>query len=327
MSSVRHICKFIQQLAKGIYDVLISKTRYVVSYHVTHKELKRHKLITKSLYKHDGQTEGNGLLLLLLTVYTAGDIVLWSMTIFPSHDFVTDFKAIRSYGEENMDLVDDPAGGHVKVMRVFYANGTRNPGHHPRGGAQFYSYPIEQRTSVTLTYDVYFAKNFDFVKGGKLPGLMGGTTRTCSGGRDSEHCFTTRFMFRREGDGEVYFYAPQDQEPDFCERENVKCNFEKGHSMGRGTWRFKTGVWQTISQHVHLNTLGVRDGFMKVWVDGHEVYESRHLLFRKYSEVEITGMFFSTFFGGSDSTWETPHDTYTYYKNFFFTTQPHPHYP
>lgn len=45
------------------------------------------------------------------------------MTIFPSHDFVKDFEAIRSYGEENMDLVDDPAGGPLKVMRVFYPNG------------------------------------------------------------------------------------------------------------------------------------------------------------------------------------------------------------
>ncbi|XP_064603611.1 uncharacterized protein LOC135469024 [Liolophura sinensis] len=267
---------------------------------------------------------GTGLFVLLAVTFSAGE-VLWSLTHYPSSDILKDFKAIKSYGEENMKLVDDPAGGSEKVLRVFYPKGTRNPGHHPRGGAQFYAYPIHQRTSMTLTYDVYFAENFDFVKGGKLPGLMGGTTRTCSGGRDSDHCFTSRFMFRREGDGEVYFYAPHDQESNFCDRDNVICNFNKGHSLGRGTWRYKKGKWQTLSQQVQLNTIGKRDGHIKVWVDGHQVFEFRNLLFRHESSVEVTGMFFSTFFGGSDDSWSTPHDTYTYFRNFYFSTNDHPH--
>ncbi|XP_064603705.1 uncharacterized protein LOC135469104 [Liolophura sinensis] len=265
------------------------------------------------------------LLLLFMTIYCNNARVLWSLTSFPSSDILKDFHADHSFGDDNMAIANDPAGGHGKVLRIFYPKGSYKPSHHPQGGAQFFSEPTGQRTSMTLTYDIYFPKNFDFVKGGKLPGLMGGTTRTCSGGRDSDHCFTTRFMFRSDGDGEVYLYAPHDQESSFCDRHDVICNFDFGHSLGRGSWKWKTGEWQTISQHVHLNTLGKHDGYIKVWLNGKQVYESRNLLFRREHSVEITGMYFSTFFGGGSSSWATPHDTYTYYRNFYLTDDAHPH--
>ena len=41
-------------------------------------------------------------------------------------------------------------------------------------------------------------------------GLFGGGT-TCTGGRQSDDCFTTRFQWRSEGRGEVYAYVPGEQ--------------------------------------------------------------------------------------------------------------------
>ena len=58
-------------------------------------------------------------------------------------------------------------------------------------------------------------ENYEFVQGGKLPGLFGGSV-SCGGGANAAElgCFSTRLMWRREGDAELYLYAPYDQDRD-----------------------------------------------------------------------------------------------------------------
>ena len=48
---------------------------------------------------------------------------------------------------------------------------------HPQGGTEFYAQPLDITIAqnVTLQYSVYFSGDFDFVKGGKLPGYTGVT--------------------------------------------------------------------------------------------------------------------------------------------------------
>ena len=91
------------------------------------------------------------------------------------------------------------------LLRVLYPEGSINPANRPQGGAQFYANPLDitQARSVTLEYDVYFPADFEFVLGGKLPGLFGGK-ESCSGGDAALDCFSTRLMWRKEGAGELY---------------------------------------------------------------------------------------------------------------------------
>jgi hypothetical protein len=56
-----------------------------------------------------------------------------------------------------------------------------------------------------LKYSVYFPDNFDWVHGGKLPGLHGGNMH-CTGDSDKpngRNCFSTRLMWREGGAGYV----------------------------------------------------------------------------------------------------------------------------
>jgi len=57
---------------------------------------------------------------------------------------------------------------------------------------------------MMLTYDIAFDENFDFVKGGKLPGLRGGANNGCEGGSqpNGTDCWSTRLMWRKNGAGE-----------------------------------------------------------------------------------------------------------------------------
>ena len=66
---------------------------------------------------------------------------------------------------------------------------------------------------VRLEYQMLFQPGFKWVKGGKLPGILVGSEEGCggnagcSGGGTAENCFSTRMMWRANGEGELYLYA------------------------------------------------------------------------------------------------------------------------
>lgn len=144
---------------------------------------------------------------------------------------------------------------------------------------------------VKLSYTLSFANNFDFVKWGKLPWLCGGSCPR--GGKAETEGFSTRFMWRRKGDLEVYGYFPWITE----------------QSIERGMFRFEAGKTYHIAQELQINTPGQSDGVMKVFVDGNLIYEDNSLLFRNSSDTHPNKLFFSTFFWGGDKSWATPVDT------------------
>lgn len=120
-------------------------------------------------------------------------------------------------GASNLEFVKDPfpnnpAPGSTEapstgpVLQVTYPQGTFSSS---TGGAQLYSLwntsDGSQFHSMLLTYEVAFDSNFQFVKGGKLPGLRGGPEPDgCSGGSaaNGSNCFSTRLMWRKQGEGE-----------------------------------------------------------------------------------------------------------------------------
>ncbi len=174
------------------------------------------------------------------------------------------------------------------VLQVFYPSGSVNPGNDPVGGADFYASPLnlDAARSVTLEYSVLFPSGFQWVKGGKLPGLYGGHM-TCSGGDDATSCFSTRLMWREDGAGELYLvsisalypkcshsfshqYAPKDmQTKALCQTPPFSyCDEDYGLSIGRGSFNFTPGAWTTLRQTVTLNTPGQQDGGFLLEVDG-----------------------------------------------------------
>lgn len=72
------------------------------------------------------------------------------------------------------DYVDAPDG--QLSMQAYYPAGSYNFQHSPQGGFSFYapgpsSVNLEDAKEATFSYSVYFPHGFDFVKGGKMPGL------------------------------------------------------------------------------------------------------------------------------------------------------------
>jgi hypothetical protein len=156
-----------------------------------------------------------------------------------------------------------------------------------------------------LRYWLRLPTDFAFVKGGKLPGLFGGSK--VSGGEepDGTDGFSTRLMWRSAGAGEVYLYAPGNA----------------GASLGRGSWRWPTGKWACVEQHVALNEADRDNGKVTVWLDGAQVFEKEDIRYRTVDSLRIEGIFFSTFFGGADRTWASPEDQYADFAGFRISTE------
>lgn len=213
-----------------------------------------------------------------------------------------------AWGLQNLQVLADPEGRFTNILRVSYPAGSASPvvsrkGNAPVGGAQFYaSLGMAPQTALRLSYYVRFSQDFDFVKGGKLPGLFGGKGNNGGNTPDGSDGFSTRFMWRRNGAGEVYAYLPTSR--------------KRGTSIERGAWRFRPGVWHHLEQEIVLNQPQQQNGRIQVWLDGKRVIDENGLTFRTVDTLKIEGIFFSTFFGGNDASWATPKDVYVDFAEF-----------
>ncbi|KZP32917.1 polysaccharide lyase family 14 protein [Athelia psychrophila] len=209
-------------------------------------------------------------------------------------------------------------------MKATYPEGSYTFGHKPQGGFSFYSpgpsaVDLTTAKEATLGYSVYFASNFQFNKGGKLPGFYGGdnaqTALACSGGRRSTTCFSLRFMWRKEGRGELYTYLPQHSANDVLCKVPPKsiCNDDYGTSVGRGAFNFTVGAWNHISERIRLNDAGQANGEIQLFFNGVSVVNVGGLVLRDNAAGRIWGIQMQTFFGGS---FKSPVTTEAYFSHF-----------
>lgn len=218
------------------------------------------------------------------------------------------FDTTRQWGiEENAErLAANETGINEAGLRIHYPAGSSSPSDGPRGGAGFYNTPssLQEADRACLSYKVRFPGDFDFVKGGKLPGLYGGEAPSGGEKVDGESGFSMRLMWREDGKGELYPYV---------------VGFE-GKSVGRGLWRYPVGQWVTIEQEIVLNDPKQENGVARIWIDSRPVLEQTNIVFRTTPDITIDGLMFSTFFGGTGEGWRTPRDQHVDFADFRFYT-------
>jgi len=198
---------------------------------------------------------------------------------------------------------DGVSEGRVSVVesagtawwRVTYPAGEFGPA---RGGAAWrWPFADQPVRACELEYRLRFDEGFEFVKGGKLPGLCGGPD-TITGGDacDGTRGWSVRLMWRRDGRGQAYVY----------------------HAAQRGTYgdefdfpaaeRFPIGTPIGVRIAVSMNDPARSDGTLRVWLTDHE-RRSRLVIDRgdlRYTTVEgigVDSLLFNTFHGGNDDAW------------------------
>jgi len=242
-------------------------------------------------------------------------------------------------------VISLPAPPHreQKAWEAFYPKGSANPRGDIPGGFGFYMHgpsaftqrlASEDVVEMAIGYSVLFPDDWEWVKGGKLPGVFGGRGTSaygCTGGRqtDREDCFNLRLMWRQNSLGELYAYIPltsTNRKQLLAVPPRSIANPDFGFSVGRGSFRFRTattasntsvdplpgegggGGWNYVWERVKLNTIGQEDGEVEVHVNGKQALLATNLTLRSSPEAKLQGLHFETFFGGKGAEWASPKD-------------------
>ncbi len=197
-----------------------------------------------------------------------------------------------------------------RFLRVTYAASVYGP---DAGGVQFVVPFGKGYEELYLAYRVRFAADFDFVRGGKLPGLVGGT-RPMGCVQGDNGGFSARMMWRPEGAAVQYLYFP--------EKVN-ECGDDYVYRSTSGEARFARGQWHQVVHRLRMNTPGVRDGILQAWFDHALVLDEQAFYYRvPGATFGIDSLYFSTFFGGSDSTWAPASAQVADFDDFLISEQP-----
>lgn len=204
------------------------------------------------------------------------------------------------WGRESLSLRQEE-GRAGAILRVQYPQGSVNPGSTttPRGGAGFRVPVAAGAQAVCLRYQVRFPDGFAFVRGGKLPGLYGGTAPTGCLDPADRTGFSARLMWRADGAGEVYLYGTA---------SDSRC----GASLGRGAFAFPTGRWVEVTEEVLPDPVR---GRVRLWIDG-QLRVDQSGLALSVGDPPGVGLLFSTFFGGDDPSWASPRDQFAEFRAF-----------
>jgi hypothetical protein len=195
------------------------------------------------------------------------------------------------------------ADGDGRVLRVAYPQGGVGAGTNG-GGVQFKCALGAKTDSAYAEYRIKFGAGFDFVKGGKLPGLCGGQCNTGGDKCTGTDGWSARYMWRADGKAVVYLY-------DMMMRE-YGADIDLNHP---DFFYFEPGVWYTIRQFIQMNDPDIRNGRIKVWIDGEEMLDYRYAKFRSTENLKINLLYFSTFFGGGTSSWAPTKDEHIFFDD------------
>lgn len=219
-----------------------------------------------------------------------------------------------------VSIVKNPLDSAKKVLQIKYPAGIIQD-QKTRWKPRFE--PVE---AATLSYKVMFPENFDFVRGGKLPGLAGGTAPAGGASTTEADGFSSRIMWREHGVLCQYLYYM-----DRPEMQRWGTNFlltsdgNKNKPITKEMWkdlsqRFPDrmylipGKWHELKTYIKMNTPGHEDGKLITWLDGKEAV-NLNLQFRKDLSFGIDMLYFTTFFGGDDETWAPKKEEVVYFDD------------
>jgi hypothetical protein len=220
-----------------------------------------------------------------------------------------EWPAIQWSSSTRAAIVDGSDAYQGRSLRILYPAGGVGP---DEGGAQWMVRFPTAYAELYCAYRVRFGDGFGFVKGGKLPGLAGGAANTGGEQPTGTDGWSARMMWRTGGAVVQYVYHP-DQPTVYGD--------DFPWDVG-GQRAFAPGTWHLVEHRVVMNTPGQHDGLVQGWFDGVLALERPGVRFRDVDTFAIDVFYFSTFFGGSDSSWAPSRDEYVYFDEFVVATGP-----
>lgn len=222
---------------------------------------------------------------------------------FDDSNWLTDFNNPGIIGKQHTRIVTDPQK-NKPVLEITYPQGQIGG----PSGLMFNS-KVGSYEQATLSYWIRFAPDFNFVRGGKLPGLCGGS---CPGveyptGTDG---WTSRLMWR-EGGVIENLLTHVGQKSIYGDDLGWFINGQRA--------KFQPGKWHHLELEFVMNDSGKSNGIIRSWLDGQLALDLKNVKFRTVSSVKITTLCFSTFFGGNEMSWAPKKPERIFFDDFMIT--------
>lgn len=226
------------------------------------------------------------------------------------------------YGKNTISYINND-----KSIQILYPNGSWAPSAGERygfGGFNFYSQPkIFPIKHICFKYDLKFNSNFNWVKGGKLPGLWIGDIGA-SGGNHNINGYSYRMSWHTNGTAQAYIYIPKLQDESYYNISGLISDSVYGDTLWRGSFFFDRNIWYSIKLYIKLNTFKNSypnyDGIIGLTIN-ETVLTYKKIIWTTNKKHLINGIMMDTFFGGSDPSWATSITTYSYLRNLKLSTQ------
>ncbi len=220
-------------------------------------------------------------------------------------------KRIMGVKSNRAEITTDPLGSGQNVLQIKYPKG--KVGQEEDGGGVQWRFRFDESfDKCTVEYKVLFPLGFDFVKGGKLPGLSGGTSPGGGKKSDGSDGFSARIMWREQGQIFKYMYwmerAPEKRWGDDLAWVDINGNNKPLH--------FIPGQWHTLKTEIVMNTPGLRDGKITSWFDGKLALLQQGAFRAEGATFRIDNFNFTTFFGGNTPDWAPIKDEVVYFSDF-----------
>ena len=191
-----------------------------------------------------------------------------------------------------------------RSLRVLYPKDGYGP---DMGGALWRLDFAESYEELYVSYWVRFESKFEWVGGGKLPGLTGGAANSGGNKPTGMDGFSARMAWREQGAAVQYMYY-MDQPGEFGD--------DFIWSVHDAPAAFIPGTWHHVVHHVVMNTEGLRNGVLEAWFDGSLALKHNNVRYRaKGANFAIDAFYFSTFFGGDGPEWAPSSDQYIYFDD------------
>ena len=181
---------------------------------------------------------------------------------------------------------------------------------------------------VTFEYGVMFGNNFNFVRGGKLPGLAGGTAP--GGGSKDKNGFSARLMWRAATSYEELCHLVKDlklsnkrdinkpylvQYTYYPDKQTRKWGKDFVYMHKNKKIFLKPSKWYNIKMQIKLAKDSKKKDTIVSWVNGKEVLKEK-LKLRKNKNYGVDQVMFSLFFGGNEQSWATKKKENVYFRRF-----------
>jgi hypothetical protein len=149
-----------------------------------------------------------------------------------------------------------------------------------KGGTTFPWQPraVQGKTSACLSYHVLLPADFEFHRGGVLPGIAG------TDGAEQGDGFTARLAWRPKAGGGVTLRVAEN-------------GTTRATLVERQIFDLPRGRWVKVEQEVVMNTPKQEDGVLRVWIDGSLAVDRSDLSYRTQGSVTVTGVSVDIFRG------------------------------